>query len=352
MKLYLHIGHGKTGSSYLQSWLACNTEALLSQAGLIYPVGLPDQEQALDDRALRGHFSQGNGFVLEHLLQLRASPQRQRRWRRRLVAGAQDLDQKPNGVVFSFEGWAKRFAACLPDLQALMASWRLEQVELLLLVRDPLEHACSVYSQVVKRHGYSGSLDDWLASYRFSERLLESLDAIAAADSSVQLTVAHYGRQRGALLPLLQGWLDLDPTQPWQQPVQSRVNRSLTLEELRLMRHLNRRFGDAAARVGEHLVDRLPGETAALLQPSQQAVDAFQERLQNSVELINQRLPAAAQLSLEVPPWMSIGSSPLTEAEHGDEIRLSSAQLDCLVDALWQPHRLDASGSGSSAAPG
>ena len=352
MKLYLHIGHGKTGSSYLQSWLACNAEALLFQAGLIYPEGLPGQGQAMDGRALRGHFSQGNGFVFEHLLQLRASPEQQRRWRRRLVAAAHDSVPMPNGLVFSFEGWTKRFAAFLPDLQALMACWRLEQVELLLLVRDPLEHACSVYSQVVKRHGYGGSLDDWLASYRFTERLLESLDAIAAAGSSLQLTVAHYGRQRGELLPLLQGWLNLDPTQPWQQPPQSRVNRSLTLEELRLMRYLNRRIGDAAARVGEHLVDRLPGEAAALLQPSQQAVDAFQERLQEPVELVNQRLPAAAQLSLEVPSWMSIGSSPPTEGEHWDEIRLSSAQLECLVDALWQPHLSDASGSDPSAAPG
>ena len=136
MKLYLHIGHGKTGSSYLQSWLACNTEALLSQAGLIYPAELPGQGQALDNRALRGHFSQGNGFVLEHLLQLRDSLDEQRLWRKRLFAATADAAPLPNGLVFSFEGWAKRFAAFLPDLQALMACWHFEQVELLLLVHS------------------------------------------------------------------------------------------------------------------------------------------------------------------------------------------------------------------------
>jgi len=332
MKLYLHIGHGKTGSSFLQSWLACNAQALRSQAGLHYPERWPGQAQPLAGRAQRGQFSQGNGFVFDHLLQLGASPQRQRRWQRRLI------DAQTRGLLFSFEGWAKRFAAILPDLQALMGCWGIEQVELLLLVRDPLEHACSAYSQMVKRHGYCGSLDDWLASYRFTQRLLDSLEAIAAAGPALRLTAAHYGRQRGELLPLLQGWLDLDPRQPWQQPAQTRVNRSLSVEELRLMRHLNHRIGDAAARVGEHLVDRLPGEIAARLQPSPQAVEAFQGRWQEPVALINQRLPAAAQLSLEPPQWMSMGSSPVTEAEPGEEVRLSAAQLDCLVDGLRQPH--------------
>ena len=341
MKLYLHIGHGKTGSSFLQSWLACNAEALCTHAGLIYPQRLPGQEHPLDGRAQLGQFSQGNGFVLDQLLQWRTSPQRQRRWLRRLANGER------HGLVFSFEGWAKRFSALLPDLQALMACWGLEQVELLLLVRDPLEHACSAYSQMVKRHGYCGSLDDWLASYRFTQRLLESLDAIAAAGPQVRLTAAHYGRARNELLPLLQGWLALDPSQPWQQPAQVRVNRSLSLEELRLMRLLNRQIGDAAARVGEHLVDRLPGEAAARLQPSPQAVEAFQARWQQPVMLINQRLPAAVQLSLDLPDWMAMGSNLPAEREPGDEVRLSAAQLGCLVDGLRQPHH-----SGSSAAQG
>ena len=142
MKLYLHIGHGKTGSSFLQSWLACNEEALCTHAGLIYPQQLPGVEQPLDGRALRGQFSQGNGFVLDHLLQFQNRPRRQRRLLSRLSASGNDSPSKTNGLVFSFEGWARRFASLLPDLDALMESWELEQVELLLLVRDPLEHAC------------------------------------------------------------------------------------------------------------------------------------------------------------------------------------------------------------------
>ena len=41
------------------------------------------------------------------------------------------------------------------------------QMMIWLVVRDPLDHALSVYSQMVKRHGFSGSLDDWLEIYDF-----------------------------------------------------------------------------------------------------------------------------------------------------------------------------------------
>ena len=338
MKLYLHIGHGKTGSSYLQSWLACNAAALRSTSGLIYPQQLPGRDQLLDSRASLGHFSQGNGFVFDRLLQFRNRPRRQRRWLRRLTGLSDDSALGLNGLIFSFEGWARRCASLLPDLDCLMDCWGLEQVELLLLVRDPLEHACSAYSQMVKRHGYCGSLDDWLGSYRFTKRLLESLEAVAASAPRLRLTAAHYGRERHGLLPLLQSWLHLDPSCPWQQPAQLRINRSLTVEELRLMRYLNARIGDGAARVGEHLVDRLPQESAARLQPSLSAVQSFQRRWQQPVGLINQLLPSAAQLTLAPPEWMSTSvGSVSNDCELVDVVQLSSEQLGCLVDGLCQP---------------
>ena len=340
MKLYLHIGHGKTGSSYLQSWLACNAAKIENDSGLIYPQRLSGRDQLADNRALLGRFSQGNGFVFDRLLQFRNRPRRQRRWLRRNSGSFEDSALRFNGLIFSFEGWARRFVSLLPDLDVLMDCWGLEQVELLLLVRDPLEHACSAYGQMVKRHGYCGSLDDWLGSYRFTQRLLESLEAIAAAAPRLRLTAAHYGRDRNGLLPVLQRWLHLDPSWPWQQPAQLLINRSLTVEELRLMRHLNAQIGDCAARVGEHLVDRLPQESAARLQPSWEAVQSFQKRWQQPVALINQLLPRAAQLTLAPPEWMLTRLSSFSnEGELGDVIQLSSAQLACLVDGLWQPHR-------------
>jgi len=68
LRLQLHVGHGKTGSSYLQSWLAANASVLLDQHQLLYPQQCPFT-RARDSRAEQGQFSMGNGFVLNPVLE-------------------------------------------------------------------------------------------------------------------------------------------------------------------------------------------------------------------------------------------------------------------------------------------
>ena len=69
MRLHLHVGHGKTGSSFLQSWLAQNRSELLRVGGVHYPVADSDQ------RARSGRFSMGNGVLLDQALQFSDQPQ-------------------------------------------------------------------------------------------------------------------------------------------------------------------------------------------------------------------------------------------------------------------------------------
>ena len=207
MRLLLHIGHGKTGSSYLQSWLATNTDSLALQSGLLYPTKSSDNF-FLEGRASQGRFSMGNGHVLQALLD---SSRRPRRWRRKLL-GKEGLSRRQlNGLVFSFEGWAKQLDQLLPPLLPVADCWDVERIELLLMVRDPLEHACSVYSQMVKRHGYTADLEQWLSDYGFMARLLKSLELIEKYKERIKLTIVHYGRRKQSLLQELQSWLELDP---------------------------------------------------------------------------------------------------------------------------------------------
>ena len=56
-KLILHIGHRKTGSSAIQSWLAVNG-ASLGGAGFAYP------EHASFSEAQKGRVTQGNGRLI------------------------------------------------------------------------------------------------------------------------------------------------------------------------------------------------------------------------------------------------------------------------------------------------
>ena len=68
LRLQLHVGHGKTGSSYLQSWLAANAAVLLNQHHLLYPQVCP-LTRVRDRRAEQSQFSMGNGFVLNPVLE-------------------------------------------------------------------------------------------------------------------------------------------------------------------------------------------------------------------------------------------------------------------------------------------
>ena len=83
LRLQLHVGHGKTGSSYLQSWLAANAAVLLNKHQLLYPQVCP-LTRVRDRRAEQSQFSMGNGFVLNPVLEDGVNWRRQQRWWRRL----------------------------------------------------------------------------------------------------------------------------------------------------------------------------------------------------------------------------------------------------------------------------
>jgi hypothetical protein len=323
MQLHLHVGHGKTGSSFLQSWWALNRSELWQLARLLYPVGGADQHARL------GAFSMGNGLLLDQALEVGDQPAELRRlWAEVLcqVPGG----EAPRGVLFSAERWARHLPGQLDALLRVADAGGVEMIRIWLLVRDPLDHALSVYGQMVKRHGFSGSLDDWLQIYEFPRALLNCLDVLQTRSDRIVLQVDHYGRQRRSLHQRMLDWLALPGDSIWQQPP-AKVNRSLSADELLLMRWLNERLGDRAAAVGEQLVDRLPELTPARLHPSADRCARFVQSWSATVDQINQRLPEGAQLC-----WPEAVVGSLDRQSQQPLICLLPEQLDCLFDGLMQ----------------
>lgn len=326
MQLHLHVGHGKTGSSFLQSWWALNRSALWRAANLYYPIGDSDQ------RAKAGAFTMGNGVLLDQALQVSDRPRRLRRFWKDLLRQAPE--PTPKGLLFSAERWARHLPMQIEGLLRVADAGGFGQIRIWLLVRDPLDHALSVYSQMVKRHGFSGSLHDWLEIYEFPQALLSCLDAFQSRPERIALQVDHYGHQRRSLHLRMLDWLALPTDGPWQQ-APATVNRSLSADELLLMRWLNKRLGDRAAAVGEQLVDRLPGLAPARLQPSADALDRFLHRWSATIDQINQRLPECAQLC-----WPEAGAvASLDPQPQQTLIGLLPDQLDCVLDGLIEEAR-------------
>jgi hypothetical protein len=325
MQLHLHVGHGKTGSSFLQSWWTLNRSALWQVARLLYPVGEADQ------RARVGAFSMGNGLLLDQILAVSDQPDvRLRLWADLLRHLPQEGGEAPNGVVFSAERWARHLPAQLDALLRVADASGVETIRIWLLVRDPLDHALSVYGQMVKRHGFSGSLDEWLQIYEFPQALLNCLDAFQRRPDRIVLQVDHYGRQRRSLHQRMLDWLALPGDGAWQEPPAT-VNRSLSADELLLMRWLNERLGDRAAAVGEQLVDRLPELAPARLHPSAHSCDRFVQSWSATVDQINQRLPEGAQLC-----WPEAAVASTDGQLQQQSICLLPEQLDCVLDGLLQ----------------
>ena len=316
MRLQLHIGHGKTGSSYLQSWFACNSQLLFEKYGIFYP--------GEHQYAEKGHFSMGNRQELDDFI----GTNRPRRWLRNNSHHLSDKRLSLNSLFFSFEGLTRKFSLYRNKLVKHSEMLGISDIDVLLIVRDPLDHACSVYNQMVKRHGYFGSLDDWLEIYDFTDHLLQTIQDFSYNQSLWNVRIEHYRKVSRSLSALAKDWLGIPPSALCNQIPNPVVNRSLTYDELYLMRIVNKRLPINKSRLlGENLVNKFPESTSFNPKPSVNTAKRFVDKWKERVELINSFLPGEAKLQLNISDTSEKNDDP-------DSIRLSRHHIDCIIDSI------------------
>lgn len=259
--VYLHIGHNKTGSSFLQSALALSEPALTAQ-GLAYPISAK-QAQTARKGLFNGGNLHGRPGKLSELMQ----------------SGPEDGGFKGQTLLISAESF---FFYMLRDLNGFLDEYRSACPDLplrvLLYIRDPLDHAVSQYHQRVKRIGYSGSLADSLTSYDTPASVARIINRLRK--SGAEVTVLNYSRHRAALITSFETWLGL-PEGSLTLPDQRQVNRSLTRAELELQRALNAQLGKAARQLlADPLCTALPDLRADTPPLSRAALDSFLTRMQ------------------------------------------------------------------------
>ena len=315
MRLKLHIGHGKTGSSYLQSWFACNSELLLEEFGIFYP--------GEHQNAEKGHFSMGNRHELDDFI----STNRPRRWIRKHLQFSEKKFSL-NSLFFSFEGLTRKFSLYRNKLVRRAELLGISDIDVLLIVRDPLDHACSVYNQMVKRHGYFGSLDEWLETYNFTDHLLQTIQELSENTDLWNLRIEHYDKVSTSLSDLAINWLNTPPSSFYNQTPNSIVNRSLTYDELCLMRIVNKKLSvDKSRLLGERLVNQFPESISFNPQPSANSAKRFVDKWNEKVEIINSLIPRGAQLQLDISAFQE-------QKEEPDFICLSRQHIDCIIDCI------------------
>ena len=229
MDLYLHIGTEKTGSSYLQSLLAKNREQL--ESAYIYFPKAGEREQDMQS----GKISPGNGQDFFEALHSNRNDEVKILLQKHFSKAKNRNLQK---VLISNELLVKVFAKeeALYSFVQTAESIGYNKIKLLLIIRDPVDQALSLYKHRAKR-GDVAPIDEWIKNEYAYGDVMGRFFSIANDIISIQTEYRKYSSDSGSLESILfVDWLNI------KSPVEvldRKVNPSLTLSELLMLRNLN-----------------------------------------------------------------------------------------------------------------
>ncbi|WP_146140418.1 hypothetical protein [Zobellella endophytica] len=261
--LFLHIGHGKTGSSYIQSSIALSVGDLLKN-NIVYP------SINLDD-AKKGFITSGNGGLL-------LSPQ---------IFKILE-NSKGSDILFSSEMLFHHFIDNPNNYNVVNEFCEKEgisQVKILLYIRNPVSHAASDFQQSVKRGGNGNTIERFFEGYRMPANVRKFISDREKIKNS-SLTIVNYSKERKALLTSFSGWLGI-PESTLSTPAKKVVNRSLTYSELEFQRHLNKKLGISGDFIADPLCNLLPDVKSEVVLPSLESQKSMISRLSQDIEFVN-----------------------------------------------------------------
>jgi hypothetical protein len=301
--IILHIGHGKTGSSYIQSSLALSVGPL-REAGVEYPEVKPFA------RAQRGGISSGNlGFDKDFV---------------RTVTEVARRHANASRLLFSSEFL---FRWMLKDGETLATLQKSFDVTVVLFTREFLAHAISAYGQKVKRRGCTTSLGENLAVDPHPHAVLRVLEAVER--SGCRAATFNYSRHSDHLLDIFAGAVGVALDTLVLPPV-ARVNRSLDETELALARCFNAVLGKSSSElVADALCEKLPLHPTGTPRISRQDYQAYRERVAPIEAMINPFLPPSERYGVDEPILIEDGTDGV-----GRVMGITEAQLDVLAQSI------------------
>jgi len=164
MELYLHVGTNKTGSSYLQTLLTINKKAMLN-SGIYIPSSKWDKDMG------KGEISPGNGHLLAKLL----SNGDQQKLESYLINVIKKTRSKSvSKLCLSNEVIIRLFSNPVILENFVIASKKAEisKINVLCLIRNPYEHALSLYRHRMK-YGVIKPYKNWMNEGYETLRLFE-----------------------------------------------------------------------------------------------------------------------------------------------------------------------------------
>lgn len=213
-EFYFHIGHGKTGSSYIQACLSCS-KLELEKIGVIYPQ-ICRSADIHHKRALAGNISMGN-FIRDANASCHSDELIEK------VIALTPLYPDNTKYIFSNETLFPSIAhhGYLHKLEELST---LGPVTCILCIRDPVEHFISA-----AMHSRKKGIILHPKNHKVLEAVKKTLKIFQ--NSPCTLGIINYSRCKSNLLLHFCQLLGIDHSL-FVEPIKSFVNRSMTSEEL------------------------------------------------------------------------------------------------------------------------
>ena len=278
--LIIHIGHGKTGTSYIQSVLALNIE-LLSSLGITYP------EAKTLKGAVLGEVTAGHSKIFDSYF-------------------AEDLpfDGKDTILLsgeFFFRSLLTRYEGKLVDKLA-----KEYDLTVVCFTRDLMEYSISGWSEVLKAGGYVEDIDTFLRNNVHSIHSFLNTWIDKSKELGFKLILKNYSKHKDDLLETFFNSINL-PINDLVLPSKKRINRRLTHTETEYQRLFNQMsFNGMFLEQGKSELQSFPSTRLLMkefpeikvdrIKMSQRTYDAVVEANQDSFKKINEYLPIEESL--------------------------------------------------------
>ena len=282
LKLFLHIGHGKTGTSAIQSSLAIASDEL-SKKGISYPI-----QQSLREQASQLEITSGNwqpspeSSLTKQLLEISKT------------------NQRYSSIVLSSESlfWF------VPELIQNKSLWENHiDMHIILAVREIEEMLSSEYQQRVKRHGDSVPLNQFLRARHFISSHHEKASEIIEmmSHSNISNTIINYSKHKRDISQLFFRLIGAEEIYPADRMNGAIINRSLSHKELETLVTINalyyNKFPWISTRISDALIRNQPKLGSQQCKIDEQPLDKVYEKNNGYLQIINARLEPTEQLT-------------------------------------------------------
>jgi hypothetical protein len=243
MKIYLHIGTEKTGSSFLQSYLAKNRPMLIKH-GVYFPEAGNREADMQSGRISPGNASELNTFLSQK------SWAKVEQWMKDKHKAAKANDC--NKLLLTNEILIKTFSEpkALARFSEIAKEQGFELQDLLLIIREPVGQALSLYKHRSK-NGDMQPITEWLEE-KYS--LADCLQGFYLVTSDFNIGIAQYPYKMDSQYLVevcINKWLGLKENIVIEHTT---VNPSLTLSELKLMSEIKKQDIFLAAKFYEEML--------------------------------------------------------------------------------------------------